>query len=225
VSDNSAIHADDVQEAHDRFIFMPHPRRRHASGRPPGVRVERGHGSPPGAAQRTSAPADELAALMDDIRANGHPDITRGRLEPRRRRRSSPPAAAMRPDVLDRRHATSRKEILAGTGRAVFPYVGGSVGTCACCRPDRGDRRRQRARRRAGGRRHPPPEYRYGRWTSRRSSGRSPETRTCGDLPRRGATRWSAFARGTGAGRGRSRSAPNGAGDGGCVDGRPARGS
>ncbi len=105
-------------------------------------------------------PRDELAALMDDIRAQRPHDAT-SRSCPRRRRRRSQSArvaAEIGPDYLIGGTLIEPvQEILAGTGIKFFPYVGQIVGhPCLLRGIDRRDRRRRPPGREPGRRRHQP---------------------------------------------------------------------
>ena len=129
-------------------------------------------------------PQDELAALMDDIRAQRPHDLPRGRLGDAGGRRCSPRAAAaeIRPGLPDRRHADRagpgdparhRREVLPVRRPDRRPPL-------PAARHDRRDRRGHAPRGRAGRRRHQPARLPLRRRRRRRSPARSsPPT----DLP------------------------------------------
>jgi hypothetical protein len=75
-------------------------------------------------------PTDELAALMDDIRANGHQTYLEVVSEtPDETLASARAAAEIRPDhLIGGTLIEPVQEILAGTGVKFFPYVGQIVG-------------------------------------------------------------------------------------------------
>jgi hypothetical protein len=75
-------------------------------------------------------PTDELAALMDDIRANGHQTYLEVVSEtPEATLASARAAAEIRPDhLIGGTLIEPVQEILAGTGVKFFPYVGQIVG-------------------------------------------------------------------------------------------------
>ena len=156
-------------------------------------------------------PKEELAALMDDIRSNGHEtwievvsETEEATLElgPRRGRDAPRPP--------DRRHADRagagdprrhRREVLALRRADRRPPV-------PAARLDRRDRRRHRARRRRSASTASTCSPTATTATSRRSSAPSSARPTCRSSAPARSTRSSASARSTPAARGRSRSAP-----------------
>ena len=160
LSDNSACRRRDQRGPNDRVHLHAHARRRHARRtRARSTRRSPARGLRHVGCKDVGLPTDELAALMDDIRSNGHEtwievvsetEEDDARVGPRRGR--DPP----RPP--DRRHADRagagdprrhRREVLALRRADRRPPV-------PAARLDRRDRRRHRARRRARRRRHQP---------------------------------------------------------------------
>ena len=222
-----ALPRDGSGALNDRVHLHAHARRRHALGRARGVRLDRRHRASATSAARTSGcPTEELAALMDDIRANGHETWIEVVSETEEDTLASARAAAeIRPDhLIGGTLIEPVQEILAGTGVQVLALRRADRRpSVPAARLDRRDRRRHGARRRARRRRHQPARLPLRRRRRGARARRRRRHRPAGHLRRLGRLRSSASARSRPAARGRF-TIGTAALDGALVEGAPLSG-